>query len=223
MKHISVYAFSIENFNRSQEEVDNYFSLLLDKLLELTREGVYKVRGEAIQIRFIGNTAMIPEPVRGELMKVQEMTWAENSSKVLNMCIPYTSRDDIVSSIRATASKMSTGDMAKDDISEQVLSNNMYFGTNNLPLDILVRTSGHTRLSDFLLWQCNNNCKIEFVNTLWPNFGSLGVFLVLLNWSFQHQVKTERARIVFPPAKCEPLRCSVKALPPHPPFASVAD
>lgn len=109
----------------------------------------------------------------------------------LNICFPYTSRDDITTSIKSIVSSVQKGSIEPPDIDESLLESNMYFG-GNPPLDILVRTSGVERLSDFMLWQANKGTMIEFVNTLWPDFTPFQMFCVILKWGFQRQVNNEK-------------------------------
>ncbi|CUM63321.1 uncharacterized protein PRCAT00000892001 [Priceomyces carsonii] len=222
IKYITIYAFSIENFNRSQAEVDTLLGMLRDKLkLMSDREDSY-ARFNKVKICIVGNRSMIPEDILKDLEKIEEKTKQAKSGKVLNVCFPYTSRDDIAHSIRSITEKFESREIdSKDQISLQMLADNMYMGPGTPPLDILVRTSGHTRLSDFMLWQCNYNCTIEFTETLWPDFKFLGVISILLKWSYFKTMQLENQK-----PKSEAIRRNTQhlnSLPTAPPFASVTD
>ncbi len=79
--------------------------------------------------------------------------------------------------------KISTNELKQNDLSIDFFTSQLYTG-DSPPLDILVRTSGHTRLSDFMLWECHENCTIEFVDVLWPNFKFWEMYKVVMKWSY---------------------------------------
>lgn len=224
IQHVTIYAFSIENFNRSKEEVDTLFALLRDRLRLITENEDSYARLNKIRVRIIGNKAMIPPDILKDLEVIEANTANIISAKVLNVCFPYTSRDDIVHSIKSIAEKVNTGEIqSKDDITLKTLTNNMYMGPGVPPLDILIRTSGHTRLSDFMLWQCNYNCTIEFVDTLWPEFKSWDVMSILMKWSYYRTLQLEQEAIIgIKDGDDQTVITDVfRDLPPPPPFASV--
>ncbi|CUM49807.1 uncharacterized protein AC631_03262 [Debaryomyces fabryi] len=222
--HVTVYAFSIENFNRSKEEVDTLFSLLRDRLKFISEKEESYARFNSIRIKIIGNRTMIPSDILKDLEDIEERTKNVSSAKVLNVCFPYTSRDDIVHSIQSIASQVELKEIESNEhITLETLTNNMYMGPNTPPLDILIRTSGHTRLSDFMLWQCNYNCMIEFVDTLWPNFRAWDIMSIIMKWSYYRTLQLEQQRIMSN-KKTDNQKLStdiLKELPPHPPFASI--
>lgn len=221
--HVTVYAFSIENFNRSREEVDTLFTLLRDRLKFISDKEESYARFNNIRIKIIGNRSMIPEDILTDLEGIEERTKNVQSAKVLNVCFPYTSRDDIVHSIQNIAQKVDSKEIdSKENITLQTLNSNMYMGPDTPPLDILVRTSGHTRLSDFMLWQCNYNCTIEFVDTLWPDFKSWDVMQIIIKWSYYKTLQLEQQRSVNNINDGQKaFKDILKELPPHPPFASI--
>lgn len=94
-------------------------------------------------------------------------------------------------SIKSIITSVQKGGLDPSDIDESLLESNMYFG-DSPPLDILVRTSGVERFSDFMLWQANKGTMIEFVSTLWPDFTPFHMFLVILKWGFQRQRSNEK-------------------------------
>lgn len=175
VSHVTIYAFSIENFNRSKEEVDTLFSLLKERLNFLAENETSYARFNKIVVKIIGNRSMIPEDILKDLEAIEAKTANNSSKRTLNVCFPYTSRDDIAHSIRQITEKRVNGELLLEKMDLQLLIDNMYYGPDTPPLDIMIRTSGQTRLSDFMIWQCNYDCTIEFVDTLWPEFK----FLVL--------------------------------------------
>lgn len=107
------------------------------------------------------------------------------------MCFPYTSRDDITTSIKSIVSLVEKGDIDPSDIDQDLLESHMYF-CETPPLDILVRTSGVERFSDFMIWQANDGTMIEFTPTLWPEFTPWKMFWILLKWGFQKQTNSDK-------------------------------
>lgn len=211
---ITIYAFLIENFNRSKEEVDTLMNLLRDKLKYLSLYDNSYARQNRVRVRIIGNRSMIPDDILKDLEKVEQITDVEQLERTLNVCFPYTSRDDIVHSIQGVCEN----GIPKGDINVAELYRNMYMGPDSPQLDLLVRTSGHSRLSDFMLWQCTHNCKIEFVPTLWPDFKFIALFSILLKWSYYHKKDITSRRVNnAPPGKF----VDITALSPPPPLATV--
>ncbi|CAH6719445.1 dehydrodolichyl diphosphate synthase complex subunit Rer2p [[Candida] jaroonii] len=223
VKVVTIYAFSIENFNRSKEEIDTLFGLLRDRLKLLAENENSYSRVNMIKIRIIGNKSMIPEDILQDLEKIEDKTNLETSEKILNVCFPYTSRDDIVHSIKQTSHQRMNGLINKDSITLDYVTDNMYFGPDSLPLDIMIRTSGQTRLSDFMLWQCNYNCTIEFVDTLWPDFKFLSLIMILMKWGYYKTLEMESEMNKLNEKDEKEFVDILKELPPHPPHKSVTD
>lgn len=219
---ITVYAFSIENFSRPQEEIDDIFELLTSRLAALISSDESILKQYKIRVRVIGNKSLLPENVARDLTVVEEKSLFPDSQKILNICTPYTSRDDITNAIKTVAMKRKANGITREDINTKVLDDNMYFGLESRPLDILIRTSGHYRLSDFLLWQCTTKCSIEFVDTLWPDFKFLSLFLTLLKWSYYKQLEVNDKKIYKPVPKPEAKFVDINMLPQSPPFATIA-
>lgn len=220
--YITIYAFSIENFNRSLEEVDTLFGLLRDRLKLLCENDDSYASVNKVRIKVIGNRGMIPHDILKDLETIEDKTNTPMVNKVLYVGFPYTSRDDITHSIRRTVDQLNLGEIRRDQIDLEMLQKNMYMGADAPQLDLLVRTSGHTRLSDFMLWQCNANCTIEFVRTLWPDFKFLSIASLLFKWSYYKtlQLQVESAAAEVPHDAHEPTDI-FNQLPPPPPFASV--
>lgn len=173
---VTVYAFSIENFNRSKDEVD-YLMKLFCEAFEGFCEKNALVEKYQIGVRFLGHLDYLPDDVRTIADKVAEQT-KHNTKRIFNVCCPYTSRDEMTTAIKDTIDLVKQGKIRVDEISDQVIKDHLFTSTCP-PLDILVRTSGEIRLSDFLLWQANDRCQIQFVDCYWPEF-SLWKFLPIL-------------------------------------------
>jgi len=163
IKVMSFYAFSTENWNRPQDEINH----LMDYLeIFFAKEIDYLISvGSRIQVS--GDLSRIREKTRKVCEDAIERT-KDNDNWVLNICLNYGGRDDIVRATKKIASKVKSGELKIEDIDEKLFSDNLY--TAGLPdIDLMIRTSGEQRLSNYLLWQ---NAYSEFVFTpvKWPDF-----------------------------------------------------
>jgi undecaprenyl diphosphate synthase len=172
IKYLTLYAFSVENWNRPQEEVDTLMKYLArflkNEIGELTRNNV--------RLEVIGQIYRLPEFVQEQLKKTQAAL-AKHNGLTLILALSYGGRQEIVEGVRAIASKIKTGKLEPAEITEQVISQHLY--THQYPdPDLLIRTSGELRVSNFLLWQIS---YAEFVvtQTLWPDFRKAEFFAAL--------------------------------------------
>ncbi|GEQ72076.1 hypothetical protein JCM33374_g5762 [Metschnikowia sp. JCM 33374] len=216
IKEISVYAFSIENFNRPKKEVDDIHHLLKENLWRINERTM--IQKQNVRLRVVGNRNLISPDILEDMERLEKESNTEKSTKVLNICFAYTSRDEIAHSIQEITAKRESKPMTRNDISERVIAENLYVdGTQ--PVDVLIRTSGHMRLSDFLLWQCTANCKIVFLETLWPSLNFWNLYSIFLKWKFEQSTIYSRSFLWgFPNS---PKSVDLQMLPPCPPFATV--
>ncbi|CAG8420586.1 unnamed protein product [Penicillium salamii] len=170
---VFLYAFSLENFKRPQEQVDTLMRLLEGSLLQIHGPNTF-VEKHDVQIRVVGKLELLDENVMSAIARTMEAT-KDNKGKVLNICIAYAARDEIAIAIRETVS--ACGSPAK--ITEISLTDNMFM---EVPVDLMIRTSGVYRLSDFMLWQYHQHTPIEVVERNWPDFGRFDMGIVLLRW-----------------------------------------
>lgn len=180
VEHATVYAFSIENFHRLNFEVQALMDLTREKLKQVSQHGEL-CEQYGIRIKILGNIKLLPPDIRSVLLETERKT-LNNTRAVLNVCFLYTSRDEMTTAIRSVVQDSLINNNTNVDESN---IEGALFTQNSPPLDLLVRTSGHTRLSDFLLWQCvPSSCSIVFIEKLWPEFSSWDMVKILLNWSF---------------------------------------
>ena len=160
---LTLYAFSTENWQRSAIEVSGLMSLL-KKFLE-SEKSVMMANG--IRLNAIGQTERLPRDVREVLFQTMEAT-RHNPGMVLNLALSYGARAEIVRMARILAEKARTGSLDPQSITEETISAHLY--THNLPdPDLLIRTSGEMRISNFLLWQIAYS-ELHITQTLWPDF-----------------------------------------------------
>ncbi|KAJ8654688.1 di-trans,poly-cis-decaprenylcistransferase [Lichtheimia ornata] len=173
---VTVYAFSIENFKRSADEVDYLMQLFREVFTSFCDKNELVDKYE-IGIHFCGNRSLLPPDV-AELTRKVEARTQHHKTRIFNICCPYTSRDEITTAIRENVRSVEQKQRSIEDINKETLESQM-FTSASPPLEILIRTSGEIRLSDFLLWQSSDQCQIQFVECYWPEF-SLWKFLPIL-------------------------------------------
>lgn len=193
VKSVTVFAFSIENFKRSNYEINWLMELAKTKFKQVVGNGEL-CEQFGIKIKILGDLNLLPLDLRKVLLEAQEIT-KNNSRAVLNVCWSYTSRHDMTQSIQQIVG-MFDGNKIIDskknksidnikNIDEDLISKKLYTG-DSPPLDLLIRTSGVHRLSDFMLWECcREGCTIEIIDVLWPQFSALNMVWLLVKWSFQ--------------------------------------
>ena len=164
IKYLTLYAFSVENWIRPAQEVEALMHLLENYL----RSEIKEMLDNDIRLTAIGNTKSLKEPIRKTLYEVMEMT-ARNQGMVLNLALSYGARDEIIGAVNDLIRDIRLGKIADGDITKEQFS--AYLDTVGLPdPDLLIRTSGEFRLSNFLLWQMAYT-EFYFTDVLWPDFG----------------------------------------------------
>ena len=162
--HLTLYAFSTENWQRSEIEIEALMTLLI-RFLEAERTEMME---NNIRLNAIGQIERLPKNVQDALMETMRLTESNNAMS-LHLALSYGSRAEIVRMVRAIAAKTSSGDLDPDDITDELVASHLY--TQNIPdPDLLIRTSGEMRISNFLLWQIAYT-EIFVTDTLWPDFG----------------------------------------------------
>ena len=160
---LTLYAFSTENWRRSEAEV----SALMGLLLEYFSSEIDELDEKNVCIRILGDKQGLPAPQREAVIKAEERT-KDNTGLKLNIAINYGARDEILRAVRALAQKAKDGEVLPQDISEADFAAALY--THDLPdVDLVIRTSGEMRLSNFLLYQCAY-AEMVFPKVLWPDF-----------------------------------------------------
>ena len=161
VKYLPLYTFSTENWNRPVDEVAALMSLLMDSIEEET------FMKNNISFRIIGDTAKLPENVLERLNRCIERT-SVNTGMCLTLALSYSSKWEITEAVRQIASRVSAGDLKADEITDQTVDG--FLATHYMPdPDLLIRTGGEVRLSNFLLWQCAYS-ELYFCDTFWPDF-----------------------------------------------------
>lgn len=180
IQYLTLYAFSVENWNRPKDEVDT----LMKYLARYLRTEVAEFNKSNARLEVIGQIYRLPEAVQLQLKKTRALL-AKNNGLTLVLALSYGGRTEIVEAVRGIAQRVREGVLDPAEINEQVVSQYLY--TRNLPdPDILIRTSGELRVSNFLLWQIS---YAEFVvtPTLWPDFRKAQFYAALEEYTRRHR------------------------------------
>ena len=161
VKFLTLYTFSTENWNRPADEVAALMSLILTSLEEEL------FMNNNVRLRIIGDLNRVPEVVRESILGLQERT-SVNTGMTMVIALSYSSRWEITNTVRQLADEVKQGKLQPEDITEQTISSHLT--TNFMPdPDLLIRTGGEVRLSNYLLWQCAYT-EFYFCDTFWPDF-----------------------------------------------------
>ena len=163
VKYLTLYAFSTENWNRPKEEVDG----LMDLLVNTIASEIDSLNNNDVRLLTIGNTSDLPESCRNELLRAIDKT-KENKGTVLVLALNYSAKLEIKQAIKNIATKYKDGDIELDDIDDELIHQHLY--TAGMPdPELMIRTSGEIRISNFLLWQLAYS-ELHFTPVFWPDF-----------------------------------------------------
>ncbi len=184
IKTITLYSFSTENFNRPEEEIVELFKLF-EQMLErvLKSDSIHKNK---VRIIAIGRIETLPEKIQKLIQRVEDAT-KDYDKFFLNIAIAYGGRAEIVDAVRVIAEKVKLGELEPKAIDEQVIEANLY--TAHLPHpdpDIVIRTSGESRLSNFLVWQSAYS-ELFIVDVYWPSFRKIDLMRAIRGYQMRHR------------------------------------
>jgi undecaprenyl diphosphate synthase len=175
LKYLTIYAFSTENWARSKKEVNYLLKLIMDSLVreidELNRNGV--------NIRFLGSKENLSESYSRKVIKTCEKSW-QNDKLYLNVAMNYGGRKEIIEAFKKVSVDIRKGKLNPDDIDDNLFGEYLY--TAGMPdPDLIIRTSGEQRLSNFLVWQSAYS-ELWFTDTLWPDFSREDLVQAMLDY-----------------------------------------
>lgn len=173
--YLTIYAFSTENWQRSEEEV----AFLMSLFEEVIQRELEELLSNGVRLRFIGDVAGLP-PTLQRMMATAESQTAQNSTVTLNVAANYGGRAELTSVARHLAHRVARGDLAPEAIDESTIAACLYTAGQPDP-DLLIRTSGEARLSNFLLWQLAYT-EVYFTDVLWPEFRQPQFLDALINY-----------------------------------------
>ena len=175
VRYLTLYAFSTENWNRPKEEVDG----LMNLMVETIANEVDELNSSNVRLRSIGDESKLPEACRNELRKAKEAT-AKNNQVDLVLALNYSARWEILNAVKNIANKVEKGEAKSSDIDDDFFENELSLSGTPDP-ELLIRTSGEYRLSNFLLWQIAY-AELYFTDKLWPDFNKQDFFEAILDY-----------------------------------------
>jgi undecaprenyl diphosphate synthase len=175
IQNLTLYAFSTENWNRPKFEVETLMKLLISSL----KKELGTLQKNNIRLNAIGNLTNLPSKVQKELEEVIEST-AANTRMTLTLALSYGSREELVQAVKKISDKVKNNIISLDAIDESIINKHLY--THNLPdVDLVIRTSGEHRISNFLLWQIAY-AEFYFSEVLWPDFKKEHLYEAILSY-----------------------------------------
>ena len=162
IKVLSVFAFSTENWKRDKEEVD----YLMDLFIKVFKDNFKSIKEKGVKIVFSGVKTKLNDKVLKEMKRMTEET-KNNKNGVFNICLNYGGQDEIVNATKKISKDISNGVINTDDVNPELF--NKYLFNDLPPIDLLIRTSGEYRISNFMLWQMAY-AELYFTDVLWPDF-----------------------------------------------------
>ncbi|MEX0287469.1 MAG: isoprenyl transferase [Flavobacteriaceae bacterium] len=172
---LTLYAFSTENWNRPKLEVDTLMRLLVASL----KKELKTLNKNNIKLNAIGNISSLPQKAHDELIEVMAKT-SKNSAMTLTLALSYGAREEIKTAVQQISTKVKNNIISPENIDETIINTHLY--THNLPdVDLLIRTSGEHRISNFLLWQIAY-AELYFIDVFWPDFGEHHLVEAILNY-----------------------------------------
>ena len=175
IENLTLYAFSTENWNRPKLEVETLMKLLISSL----KKELDTLQKNNIRLNAIGNLDLLPSSAKKELVTVIEKT-KNNSRMTLTLALSYGSREELLNAVKNISSKVKNNIISQDDIDESIINQHLY--THNLPdVDLVIRTSGEHRISNFLLWQIAY-AEFYFTDVLWPDFKETDLYDAIISY-----------------------------------------
>ncbi|OBX25667.1 di-trans,poly-cis-decaprenylcistransferase [Gelidibacter algens] len=175
IKHLTLYAFSTENWNRPKIEVQTLMKLLVKSL----KKEIKTLQDNDIKLNAIGCLDDLPKKAKEELQEVIEKT-KNNNRMILTLALSYGSRDELINMVKKISDKVKNNIISTESIDESIINKHLY--TQNLPdVDLLIRTSGEQRISNFLLWQIAY-AELYFTHILWPDFKKSDLYTALIDY-----------------------------------------
>ena len=175
ISYLTLYTFSTENWKRPKFEVDTLMRLLVSSL----KKELVTFMDNNIRLNTIGNIASLPKKANKELLEVIEKT-SKNTGMTLTLALSYGAREELKIAVQEISIKVKNNIISAENIDETIINNHLY--THDLPdVDLLIRTSGEHRISNFLLWQIAY-AELYFTNVLWPDFTEQHLVEAILNY-----------------------------------------
>jgi len=202
VKQLTLYAFSIENFCRTEDEKEKLFELMRVEFEKISEEE--RVHKRKVRVRAIGNINLLPESVREAIKKAEHATERYTNFKLF-IAVAYSGRMEIVDGVRIIANRVKRGLLNLDDITEETISKHLYISEleggdeasdsgAKTSVDLIIRTGGEMRLSNFVPWQAlGNECAAYFCAPFWPEFRRVDLLRAIRTYQEREEEKRQRS------------------------------
>ncbi|RUM34166.1 MAG: di-trans,poly-cis-decaprenylcistransferase [Archaeoglobus sp.] len=185
IRNITVYAFSTENFNRSWEEKRSLFSLITKELQKLSKNK--KVHRNRVKVKIVGKIQLLPPYVKEVIHEVETVTKSYDRFK-LNIALAYGGRQELIDAIRNLLRDVKSGAISSSKIDEKMIETYLYGDSDYSKVDLLIRTGGEQRLSNFLTWQTANSVAC-FLDVYWPEFRKIDLLRAIRLWQIKAGIR----------------------------------
>jgi len=190
IRHLTIYAFSTENFERGEDEKQFLFTLMKDKIKKVCEDGEILEKG--LRVKVIGNLDALPEDVRAEARKMEQMTEKCNDY-FLYVALAYGGRQEIVDTLRSIGQLVKDGSIKAGDVDDKLISSHLYAG-DAAAVDMIIRTGGEMRTSNFLPWQASGNeSAAYFCAPYWPEFRKIDFLRAIRTYQMRGGAKKRNA------------------------------
>ena len=202
VKQLTLYAFSIENFSRTAEEVEKLFKLMRVEFEKISEDE--RIHKNEVRVRAIGNVNLLPKSVREAIKKAEQATEQYNKFKLF-IAVAYSGRMEIVDAVRIIVNRVKSGLLKPEEINEGMISQHLYISelegedetsdSGAKPsVDLIIRTGGQLRLSNFVPWQAlGNECAAYFCVPYWPEFRRVDLLRAIRTYQEREEEKRQRA------------------------------
>jgi len=198
VEEMTLYAFSTENFERDEDELEDLFDIIADKLDELAESE--KIHDRHVHVRGVGDLNRLPERVHNALRRVEDTT-EEYSRHRLNIALAYGGREELTEAARRLARDVEEGVLSPEDVDASAVSSRLRLGSD---VDLVVRTGGERRLSNFLPWQARGaGAEVYFCDTYWPGFERHEFLKAVASYSDEGHTVSRRKRAPVPKVKSD--------------------
>jgi tritrans,polycis-undecaprenyl-diphosphate synthase [geranylgeranyl-diphosphate specific] len=185
IKNVTVYAFSTENFKRSEEEKRNIFNIVEKELRRLASDG--RIHKNRVRVKIVGKIDLLPRNVVQAINEVEKST-AHYENFNLNIALAYGGRQELMDAIREILRKVKRGEIKSSEISEKLIEKHLYNEGDYSSVDLVIRTGGEQRLSNFLPWQAANSI-VYFCDVYWPEFRKIDLLRAIRTWQNMSRIR----------------------------------
>lgn len=190
IKNVTVYAFSTENFKRSEEEKKNIFNIVEKELRRLSTDPRTHKRG--IRVKVVGRIDLLPKNVTDAIENVERIT-RNYTNFNLNIALAYGGRQELIDAVREIVTKVKRGELKSSEINSSLIEKHLYGDGDYSEVDLVIRTGGELRLSNFLTWQTASSVAY-FCDIFWPQFRKIDLLRAIRTWQNMLEVKEKKEK-----------------------------